>query len=448
MTGMEQNKDQALQQAIAQSEQFVAGEEEQIKSVEDSMEVLEVPDTNVKPVWGTLPFDIDSSGWPKVRLKVVRMVNFGPHKNIEIEFGAHTLHCLVGPNGYGKTTILSGIQALFGNFSGYDPSRYLAKTLRMVRDYRHLSPQEQETADFLIEGVFEIKEGNNPTREYRVGLSRQKGFTGSHPGVVRLNLPHYCFMARFDQEMHIFQIRRNRWSLFKELFEAVTGYEVEESIAMLDGVPLSQTADRRTQREINNHVQAFLVKKPRETILHKECSAGERKIAKSFSTILNKSVQPNIILIDNVTDHIELSRHLPVIAALEKCFAGSQLIVTCHSQPVQRYLSNRDRLVDLRFIHADKGVVQEPWRLRLIDEVVDAENRIQSLPAGDLHDRLIHNSKKILQMLTDFGPQRPDTEFIQKIIAIHLQNVSDIFIRDVIAHPTPSRIRGESDFSG
>ena len=93
---------------------------------------------------------------------------------------------------------------------------------------------------------------------------------------------------------------------------------------------------------------SFNVKKPEETINYQQCSAGERKLIKTFSTLLNKSVCPDIILIDNAVMHIEVSRHIAILDAIKKCFDQSQVIVTCHSEPIRRMLSGQKILIDMR----------------------------------------------------------------------------------------------------
>ena len=80
------------------------------------------------------------------------------------------------------------------------------------------------------------------------------------------------------------------------------------------------TSDTRMRRIQDDYVLGFLVRKPKEVIRQKMCSAGEKKIAKCFSTILNATVQPSIIVVDNVLMHIEVGRHLAVMKSLSKMF--------------------------------------------------------------------------------------------------------------------------------
>ena len=441
----------AVQQAQASGQMM--SDQEQIKSVEEAIDIVPVAASAPQQVFANLPYELDTSKWPKVRIKAIRMYNFGPHDDVEINFGNHGLHCLVGPNGTGKTTTLAAIQSLFGNFTGYEQDRFQAKTLRWVRNFMFMDPVDYPNANFVIQGLFEITETNCQPRDYTIELSRLGGgFTGAHPGVVRFNLPHYCFMSRFDQELHIFQCRRNRWPLFCELFEAVTGFKVEEDRPELDGKELSQSAshdeasaaisrssiDRKMQKIQEEHVLGFKVHKPRETITQKQCSAGERKIAKALSTILNKQIQPNIILIDNITDHVELGRHLPVIAAIEKCFPNSQIIATCHSQPVQRHLPKRDRLIDLRFLHCHEQVKQEPWRMRLYDEVVESMDKIHSLPASPTRDNAESNAAVLMKWLVE-SPDKTQDELV-KWSSKHLADVAQLFGADVAVNSFPPRI--------
>ncbi len=240
----------------------------------------------------------------------------------------------------------------------------------------------------------------------------------------------------------MFQVRRDKWPTFQTLFEAVTGFKVEEDVAMLDGKPLTQSSDRRTQRAIEQFVQSFRLIKPREVITQRQCSAGERKIAKALSTVINQPVMPDIILIDNVTDHVELARHLPVMAAIEKCFSKSQIIATCHSAPVQRHLPDRDRLIDLRFLHCDPQVRQEPWRLRLFDEVSDSLDKINSLAESDKRRVAAHNAGLLLKILCEKPATPPaDGSSLVDMVQRHLTDVNDLAVADSVTTSREPRIK-------
>jgi ABC-type cobalamin/Fe3+-siderophores transport system ATPase subunit len=355
-----------------------------------------------------LPPDINDSGWPRVMLKSLRMVNFGKHKDVTVNFLPTDIstNCLVGPNGIGKTTILNAIQLLFANFNGYAKERLRALTLKNVRNYTTLEPSEIEKADFRIEGLFVVNDG----REYTVVIQRD-GVIKGHPDDILVNLQHYCYSATFDRELHLFQLKRNKWAKFKTLIDAVTGFSIEEDqqIFQLD-------SDPKWRRIMNDYVIAFNMDKGRETIGHKQCSAGERKIVRTFSALLNRPATPSIILIDNVTDHVEAGRHISVINALEETFKGSQIIVTCHSTPVQRFLPRPSRLLDMRLLNTPDEL-RQPWRIKIADEVNDLLLRLQSFDACGSLDDIITASQ-----LTDSANRLVEYSKSSEAIAVNAYN--------------------------
>ncbi len=341
------------------------------------------PDLTEKNSISILPKDIDDSQWPKIRLEKLRMVNFGKHKDVSIDFIPEeiSMNCLIGPNGIGKTTVLNGIQLLFANFNGYEKQRLKAMTLKNVRNHMNMSSGDSEKADFLVEGLFSIDDGTS----YTVSVTRD-GTVAGHPNKILQNLQHYCYTATFDRELHLFQLKRNRWPKFKELMEAVTGYEIEE-----DFQAFGLDSDPKFQRIIKDYVISFRMNKGREIIGHRQCSAGERKIVRTFSALLNRVATPSIILIDNVTDHVEASRHINVVNSLEKTFSSSQIIVTCHSTPIQRYLPNPKRILDLRFLDSTEESIRQQWRMKIFDELNELSLRLNSVvPKTELDSEAIN----------------------------------------------------------
>jgi energy-coupling factor transporter ATP-binding protein EcfA2 len=346
-----------------------------------------------------LPNDKDFSNWPRIGLKSLELVNFCKYEDVVIDFTHNgrilPMACLVGPNGTGKTTILDAVTMLCSNYSGYDPRRFSAMMYRRVRNWIHLTTDNQmRNASFKVRGTFEVtypvyappyipeesskvlsSDGKRhlPVGEYIVEFTRH-GVVSRHPEFIEMRLPRYVFMARFDQELSLFQLKRDRWPMFQELFSAVTGFPIEEDIDMF-----YDTSDARMRRLQNDYVLGFVIHKPKEIIRHKMCSSGERKIAKCFSTILNAPIEPCIIAIDNVLMHIEVGRHLAVMSSLLKCFPSSQLIVACHSIPVAKCLPDREMLFDMRWLDLPGIMWREAWRLRILDDVQEALERLSSI---------------------------------------------------------------------
>lgn len=384
----------------------------------------------------TLP-DIDDSAWPRIAIKRLSLWNYGKHEDIVIDFFSAGkpigLSCLVGPNGTGKTTILSAIQNLCSSFSGYEASRYFNLMMRAMRNSGLMSPaeilqaQEDGSVRMRVTGLFAY---TNAPGEYEVEFTQNK-FVKAHPEFISLRLPYYCFSTKFDQELHLFQLKRDRWPLFQELFSSVTGYPVEE-----DDVYFSQAADRRVAKLLKDYVMGFKVKKEYETISQKQMSSGERKIAKCLSTILNKPVAPSIILIDNSVMHIEVGRHIAVIRALEKCFPRSQLIVTAHSEPIMKAIPDRQRLMDMRFLTDPRIIAEQPWRLRLLDEIDEAILKVEALAKPSLEARShLEQSRSIRKLLSD-GSLRLERRDMDAYLS-HLSALPGLLADDFWASPVP-----------
>ena len=320
-----------------------------------------------------LQLDTSSYNIPKISLKSLELRNFGLYEHVLVDFISkdpnvvESLICLIGPNGCGKTTILSAIQMLFCKFAEYDGERYKSLFTKYIRNVKQINSVDIANQDLMIKGTFSISNSN----DYEVCVTRQNGVVSFHPQEVSDFLPYFCFCARFDQELDIFQLKRSEWSRFKRLFEGITGYEIYEDVTLFD-----QSEDTRLNNLIKDYVLAFNVKKDGNLIGHKQCSAGEKKVTKTFSTLLNKPIQPRIILIDNAVMHVENERHLNVIQSIEDCFIGSQVILTCHSEPVRKGFPDRNKIVDLRLLKIDNP--DDFWKIRYLDELVEMKEKVNA----------------------------------------------------------------------
>ena len=178
-----------------------------------------------------------------------------------------------------NSTILDAITIIFSKFEGRKIDHLVAllgKSVRHVDGIRRAIYDKD--SDFLITADIECSLG-----DYQVQINKS-GFIKDHPQEIKDIIHEICFYAKFDQELHQFNLVRSKWNVFKELFEAVTGFEVEETTTLFsEGVSDAQ------QNAMRDYVVGFMIQKPDEKISHKECSAGERKIIKSFSTLLNKA---------------------------------------------------------------------------------------------------------------------------------------------------------------
>lgn len=326
-----------------------------------------------QPKTGSLEFDIlDSQNTPKVRIKSIRFQNYKVFEDFKFDFSnkdeIKQFLCFIGPNGVGKSTILSATRLIFGNFENLDEDRLYYNLGRSIRHSGKYKDNSLSTDNFLITAEIQSSFG-----DYEIQIDRN-GFVKDHPQEIKDYLYKIYFYTRFDQELHNFQLKRSQWKRFKAIFEAITGFKIKEHYDVF-----STTDDPEQSKLINDYVLAFTVKKPHETILHKECSDGERKIIKSFSTLLNLEFQPQIIMTDNVEMHVQSSRHLNLIKEMKLCFPDSQIFTTTHSYHISRHFAERNQIYDLRIIYAKPVVVEEQWRLFIADEIQDRLVKLEGL---------------------------------------------------------------------
>jgi len=290
-------------------------------------------------------------------LTKLKLKNFMAYDDFEIDIplnsddSAATLFGLYGPNGTGKTTFLEAIVLLFANFSCYSPGRIRNLLSRYVRNLTndYLSNE----SSFEVVGSF-VVDWENRDVCYDVVVTRD-GVVQGHPDYVRENLNHHVFMTRYDTELNLFQLRRDRWSLFQELFELTTGYPVtqRDSKVNFDGKSFDLSGGLMDIGMSNqfgcqeDFVLGIWVHKDNETITERQCSDGERKVLKNLTTLLNMEHIPSIILIDNVEMHVEIGRHMALLNAIERMFPESQVVFTTHSPEIILQCP-ADRLMNLR----------------------------------------------------------------------------------------------------
>ena len=370
--------------------------------------------------YNNLPdFKIDKKDIPIVRVKSLRFENFKAFDDYSIDFtegdGCRSFSCFIGPNGCGKTTILEAIQLIFSRFEGYDEDRIKHLLGKLVRHIGSVQKGCFGEEDFLITADIASSIG-----DYQVQINKN-GFIKDHPEKIKMIVYRLCFYARFDQELNQFSLTRDKWNIFKDLFKAVTDFEIEEETNVFD-----QSDDPIQADILKEYVLSFVVKKPHEIIVCKECSDGEKKIIKCFSTLLNKEYEPQIILIDNVAMHIESGRHLELIKSMKKCFPESQLFTTTHSYNISRNIGKRSQIYDLRLINFP--FPNESWRLILSDELKDCVFKLKSLVMNEkrVKEEILNGKDLIERCLT-----REIDDDLLRDSEFFLKNVSGLFIFDI-----------------
>jgi len=398
---------------------------------------IESDSKEFKDLVGTIPETVDRKISSRIYLRKLHLWNFCRHSDVEIDFtdanSPNKLSCLVGPNGTGKTTILNAIQLMFDNYSMYDQDRYEANMSKYVRNIFNMLPSQAKTSDFSVIGEFETN-----GKPYEVEVTKKK-IVKWHPPEVNATLLRHCYVAKFDQDLRIFQLRRRRWEMFKKLFRSVTGFDVEEVKNLFD-----DTYDTRMKKVNEEYVTTFsILNKSDDVFTNRGMSAGERKITKCFSTIYNLDVQPSIILIDNITDHVELDRHLPLMAGMEECFPESQLVVTCHSMPVQRNF-DRKKIYDMRFFGATEDNLKFPWKMRIKDELNDAIDRVNFSKTieSSVKEELTKRGEYLKDSLSGIKEENSVSEGVVRSIEDFLSEIYKYYIvKGLMVHP-PIRMSG------
>lgn len=267
------------------------------------------------------------------------------------------LVCFFGSNGIGKTSILEAISLLTWNSAGYKPIQIEQRLAKYVKSkdyttYQALRNVMVDHKEMFVSGTFDLDGSECVVELTQSGYIRndmapvapgeydleeslevaKTGPWGEDYNKYRHRLMHFV-TTDSDLSLNKFQLHSDNSKKFEKLYEIVTGYTTH----------CVEPSGFTTMESI--YCTDFCIVKKDHRIHFKRMSAGERKIAKSFSQTLNLIYDlehpdsdedmmegfPFILLLDNIEMHIYYKRHVQFVDCIKDVFDKQQIFSTTHS---------------------------------------------------------------------------------------------------------------------
>lgn len=304
-------------------------------------------------------------------LKHLRVKNFCNFEEYDVDFTRsdntpYPFVCFYGPNGIGKSTLLEAISLLTSDQTGR-PESYVRNSLRKYVRNPDYNPSYQRLVghkykdqviegktddglpDMLIEAIYSLDRNDYIVSMNQNGwvknelCAAQGGPWINNDLTLRRRVVH-SIKTDSDLSLNSFQLHMSYKQDFEKIISTVMRYPVE----------CIEPSELKGNASDDFCTDVVLVKNGHR-IHFKRMSAGERKICKSFSEVLNlmNSLEypktgdpvmegfPRILLLDNVVMHVYYDRHVTMIDCLKNVFQRQQIFATTHSGTlISRQLSN------------------------------------------------------------------------------------------------------------
>jgi len=279
-----------------------------------------------------------------IKLKKIKLINFCGYKNFELDLSKEWL-VLFGTNGCGKSNFLEAVALLSypWTIASREDTTMFFRRLTYHLDYQPgLEGFDKNKNEMLIEGIFSTDNGDKK-------VVIRNNWIPEESGVIINDLDISTPIADIIDadnlmNMQFFQLKSQYREKFLDFAEAIYGFKCD-----IPNLPqnIVQEYDDDEDEYLCFYTD-FVITKFNNTRVHfKRMSAGEKKIATMLRILFNRCYgKNNILLIDNIEQHIYFKRHMKLIEKMKEYFSNSQIIATTHS-PVIINEIDKTYLLDL-----------------------------------------------------------------------------------------------------
>lgn len=268
-----------------------------------------------------------------VKIKKVILQNFRGYKNMEFSFTQEdkikNLAVVLSPNGFGKSTLLEAVNLLSNPYSN------LAKDTNMA--FRKMTYSQDFQVDYQgyvknenqlhMEGIFETDKGDKQVVIETDGVKVCQ---------LEKKLHGHAYFIDADNPMNMrrFQVESSYVNKFLQMAEIIYGFKCEVARKVQD-------------KEFTFYTDLIIHKDfkiQESTKVHfKSMSDGERKIATLLSYLFDPCYIDgrDIVLIDNVDQHVYFRRHAAMIDKMLDFFPQKQFIITSHSGTLISHVASK-----------------------------------------------------------------------------------------------------------
>lgn len=324
-------------------------------------------------------------------LKRLKLTNYCQYENNTFDFAKPNgepfkFICFFGPNGVGKSNLLNAIALLSMNTQGRG-DMFVQQSLRKYITNPDLDPtwqnvsQKDNSVNMLIEGTYEMD-----GKEYIVQLSQDGYIRNDFAPIASSNIEdmdeikkiqnngpwgkkHLAYRQRichfiksdFELSMHRIQIHISQKKKFEKIISEITRF------------PTKCVEPKGLNEYEKDFCTDFIMTKEKKGKTYhahfKSMSAGEKKICKSFSDLLNlmRTLEhpisgensmpgwPRILLMDNIDLHVYYDRHITMVEKMKEVFHKQQIFSTTHSGVlIPRYLRGENDSKEELMINLEK----------------------------------------------------------------------------------------------